>query len=62
MVVDENQNCLLVAFVDSNWDSFRGLSIKPEAQIMLRQLGNTALYRISTISFYLLTEYVLVIY
>ena len=58
MVVDESQYYLLVAFADSNWDSFRRFSIKPEAQLLLRKLGITALYRISTISVYLLTEYV----
>ena len=37
--VDERHNHLLVVFACSNWGSFRGFSIKPEAQLFASKVG-----------------------
>ena len=53
----ESQYHLRMAFADYIKDSICDFSIKSDVQLLVGHVGNTALYPISTISFYLLTEY-----
>ena len=64
LAVGENQYRLRMAFADYINFSFGDFSIKSNVQLLVGQVGNTALYSLSTISFYLLTEseYALEIY
>ena len=57
MAVGESQYPLCMAFADYIKDSFRDFSIKSDAQLLVGQVGNFALYPLSTISSYLFTKY-----